>query len=67
MADPSLTDADRQAAIQAYGAMTISPKDRYMTVEGGTNEFGGRDASSVFDRLAGQGIGLPSAALPAGV
>lgn len=67
MADPSLTDADRQAAIQAYGALTMSPKDRYMTVEGGTNEFGGRDASKVFDRLTGQGIGSPSAALPAGV
>lgn len=67
MADPSLTDAERQAAMQAYSAMTISPKDRYMTVEGGTNEFGGRDASRVFDRLTGQGIGAPSAALPAGV
>lgn len=67
LADPSLTDAERQAAMQAYGALTISPKDRYMTVEGGTNEFGGRDASSVFDRLAGQGIGAPSATLPAGV
>lgn len=64
MADPSLTDAERQAAIQAYSALTISPKDRYMTVEGGTNEFGGRDASRVFDRLTGQGIGSPSAALP---
>lgn len=67
MADPSLTDAEREAAMQAYSALTISPKDRYMTVEGGTNEFGGRDASSVFDRLAGRGIGAPSAALPAGV
>ncbi len=57
MADPSLKDAERQAAIQAYNALTISPKDRYMTVEGGTNEFGGRDASRVFDRLTGQGIG----------
>lgn len=64
IADPSLTDAERQAAMQAYGALTISPKDRYMTVEGGTNEFGGRDASRVFDRLTGQGIGSPSATLP---
>lgn len=30
MADPSLTDADRQAAMQAYSALTISPKDRYI-------------------------------------
>ena len=64
MADPSLTDAERQAAMQAYGALTISPKDRYMTVEGGTNEFGGRDASSVFDRLAGRGIGANGAGQP---
>ena len=30
MADPSLKEADRQAAIQAYNALTISPKDRYI-------------------------------------
>lgn len=57
MADTSLPEEQRQAAAQAYSALTISAADRYMTVQGGTNEGGGKDASKVFDRLTGREIG----------
>lgn len=57
IADASLSADQRQAAMQAYNALTLSPADRYMTVQGGTNEFGGKDASKVFDRLTGREVG----------
>lgn len=57
IADTTLPVEQRQAAEQAYNALTLSPADRYMTVQGGTNEFGGKDASKVFDRLTGREVG----------
>lgn len=57
IADTALPEDQRLAAEQAYNALTISAADRYMTVQGGTNEFGGKDASKVFDRLTGREIG----------
>lgn len=57
IANTSLSVDQRQAAVQAYNALTLSPADRYMTVQGGTNEFGGKDASKVFDRLTGREVG----------
>lgn len=57
IADVGLPQNQRLAAEQAYNALTLSAADRYMTVQGGTNEGGGKDASKVFDRLTGQEIG----------
>lgn len=64
IADTTLPVEQRQAAEQAYNALTLSPADRYMTVQGGTNEFGGKDASKVFDRLTGQEVGANGSGQP---
>ena len=64
IADTTLSFDQRLAAEQAYNALTLSPADRYMTVQGGTNEFGGKDASKVFDRLTGKEVGAGQGAQP---
>lgn len=74
MADPSLTDADRQSAMQAYNALTISPKDRYIlqdAVLASDPLTGPKYGKVALDVLTGRpvtgGIGDGSPGLPAGV
>lgn len=74
IADPSLKDAERQAAIQAYNALTISPKDRYIlqdTVLASDPLTGPKYGKVALDVLTGRpvtgGIGDGSPGLPAGV
>lgn len=68
LADPSLGQEERAALEATYYAMTTPAKDRYMTVEGGTGEFGEKQASRVLDRRTGQYVdaGAPAQAAPAG-
>lgn len=54
LADPNLTDEQRSALETAYFDLTTQAKDRYMTVEGGTGEFGEKQASRVLDRRTRQ-------------
>ena len=56
IANTSLPVDQRQAAEQAYNALTLSPADRYMEVRGGENAEGAKQASKVFDRLTGREI-----------
>lgn len=74
MADPSLKDADRQSAMQAYNALTISPKDRYIlqdTVLASDPVTGPKYGKVALDVLTGRpvagGIGEGLPGLPAGV
>lgn len=66
LADPNLGEEERKALVDTYYTMTTSAKDRYMTVEGGTGEFGEKQASRVLDRRTGQYVdgGAPAQAAP---
>lgn len=68
LADPNLGEEERRALVDTYYTMTTSAKDRYMTVEGGTGEFGEKQASRVLDRRTGQYVdgGAPAQAEPQG-
>lgn len=74
MADPSLTDAQRQAAMQSYAALTTPAKDRYIlqdTVIASDPITGPKYGKVAIDVLTGRpvagGIGDGSLGLPAGV
>ena len=74
MADPSLKDAERQAAIQSYAALTTPAKDRYIlqdTVIASDPVTGPKYGKVAIDVLTGRpvagGIGDGSLGLPAGV
>lgn len=68
LADPNLGEEERKALVDTYYTMTTSAKDRNMTVEGGTGEFGEKQASRVLDRRTGQYVdgGAPAQAEPQG-
>lgn len=55
--DPNATPEERAIARNNYDVLTTPVKDRYLTVAGGTNEFGAKDSSKVFDATAGQMVG----------
>lgn len=61
LADPNLDPSLRPQLEAAYYALNTPAKDRYMTVTGGTNELGGKDASRVFDRRTGQYVDVQGA------
>lgn len=61
LADPALPADQRAQLEQAYATLTTDAKDRYMTVVGGENEMGAKQASTVFDRLTGATVGAQSA------
>ena len=74
MADPSLKDAERQAAMQSYAALTTPAKDRYIlqdTVLASDPVTGPKYGKVALDVLTGRpvagGIGDGSLGLPAGV
>lgn len=57
LANPALPADQRAQLEQAYAMLTIDAKDRYMTVVGGENEAGAKQASTVFDRITRQAVG----------
>lgn len=74
MADPSLSEAQRQAAMQSYAAMTTPAKDRYIlqdTVIASDPATGPKYGKVAIDVLTGRpvagGIGDGLLGLPAGV
>ena len=74
MADPSLTDDQRQSAMQSYAALTTPAKDRYIlqdTVIASDPITGPKYGKVAIDVLTGRpvagGIGDGSLGLPAGV
>jgi hypothetical protein len=62
LADPSIQGEQRAQIEAAYASLTNGEKDRYMQVTGGTNDFGGKDASTVFDKRAGKMINVQGTA-----
>lgn len=61
MADPSLGEDERQAAMQAYNALTISPKDRYIlqdTVLASDPLTGPKYGKVALDVLTGRPAGI---------
>ncbi|MEH6365544.1 MAG: hypothetical protein V7764_04720 [Pseudomonas marincola] len=54
LADPALAGTERAAYENAYRTLTGNDSKRYITVAGGTNDFGGKDASKVFDTVTQQ-------------
>lgn len=61
LANPDLPADLRAQLEQVYAMLTTDAKDRYMTVVGGENEMGAKQASTVFDRLTGAPVGAQPA------
>lgn len=51
LADPAITGEQRATLERAYRSLNTPGDKRFITVAGGTNDFGGKDASKVFDTL----------------
>lgn len=56
LADPNIQGEQRAQLEAAYASLANGEKDRYMQVTGGTNDSGGKDASTVFDKRTGKMI-----------